>query len=592
MRRVVSPLRGEARPRKRFCPPRRRSPHLNLSQPPFEAWCADPIHPHFHSGSQLADAFVFPPLQPVHSPPASRMLEDTAVSLLQCTEPVPATRQPSTSLSTIPSKDAEGSPSRWRVPLLPGLLDTQSQVCLPLHDTLIPLSHFLHEWERLPGVSLWVLRTIRTGYTLQFGRNPPRFNGVHLRVVNSASKASVLQQELSSLLQKEAIEEVPQSEVEQGFFSRYFLVPKRDGGLRPILDLRRLNLSLYKGKFKMLTMRTILSQVQEGDWFVTIDLKDAYFHIQVVQRHRRFLRFAFGGKAYQYKVLPFGLALAPRTFTKCMDAALAPLRLQGIRVLNYLDDWLILAHSRELVSRHRDIVLSHIHSLGLRMNAKKSVLLSSQRTVFLGDRLDSVQMQARLAPARIPVFTACLARFKLGHHVSVGTCRRLLGLMAAASPVLPLGLLHMRPFLWWMKELRLHPTVPATRLMLSTPVNVARPRLSPERGENGCDPPSPYDHDGRINDRLGRGLRRKAGEWRVEGRVPLLAYKLPGTQGCLPGFEVFSPRSRGASYYSQDGQYGGCVPHKPPRRFQEENLLPENRYFVTVTLILVTFILD
>ncbi len=178
----------------------------------------------------------------------------------------------------------------------------------------------------------------------------------------------------------------------------------------------------------MLTMKTIMSQIQGGDWFVTIDLKDAYFHIQVIQWHRKLLQFAFGGKAYQYKVLP----LAPRTFTKCMDAALAPLRLQGIRVLNYLDDWLILAHSRELVSRHRDIV-----------------------------HLDSIQMQARLAPARISNFTACLARFKLGRHVSVGTCRRLLGLMAAASPVL----LHMRPFLWWMKELRLHPTVPATRLI-------------------------------------------------------------------------------------------------------------------------------
>ncbi len=243
------------------------------------------------------------------------------------------------------------------------------------------------------------------------------------------------------------------------------LQPKGDGGLRPILDLRRLNFSLYKGKFKMLTIKNIMSQIQEGDWFVTIDLKDAYFHIQVVQRHRRFLRFAFGGKAYQYKVLPFGLALAPRTFTKCMDAALAPLRLQGIRVLNYLDDWLILAHSRELVSRHRDIVLRHIHSLGLRMNAKKSVLLPSQRTLFLGVHLDSIQMQARLAPARISNFTACLAHFKLGRHVSVGSCRRLLGLMAAASPVLPLGLLHMRPFLWWIKELRLHPTVPATRLI-------------------------------------------------------------------------------------------------------------------------------
>ncbi len=81
--------------------------------------------------------------------------------------------------------------------------------------------------------------------------------------------------------------------------------------------------------------------------------------------------------------------------------------------------------------------------------------------------------------------------------------------------------------------------------LLSTPFNVARPRLSPEWGENGCDPPSPYDHDGRINDRLGRGLRRQTCERRVEGRVPLLAYKLPGTHGCLPGFEVFSPHSRG-----------------------------------------------
>ncbi len=264
--------------------------------------------------------------------------------------------------------------------------------------------------------------------------------------------------------------------------------------------------------------------------------------------------------------------LAPRTFTKCMDAALAPLRLQGIRVLNYLDDWIILAHSRELVSRHRDIVLGHIHSLGLRMNAKKGVLLLSQRTVFLGVRLDSVQMQAHLAPARIPVLTACLARFKLGHHVSVGTCRRLLGLMAAASPVLPTASHEAIPLVDEGAEVTPHCTsyspYQGVARLLSTPFNVARPRLSPERAENGCDPPSPYDHDGHINDRLGCGLRRQTCERRVEGRVPLLAYKLPGTQGCLPGFEVFSPRLRGVSYHSQDGQYGGCVPHKPPRRFK------------------------
>ncbi len=139
---------------------------------------------------------------------------------------MPATRQSSTSLSIILNNDADGSPSRWRVQLHPGLLDTPSQVCLPLHDTLLPLSHFFHEWERLPGVSLWVLHKIRSGYTIQFGKNPPRFDRVHLTVVNSASKASVIRQELSSFLQKGAIEEVPQSDVERGFLSRYFLVPR------------------------------------------------------------------------------------------------------------------------------------------------------------------------------------------------------------------------------------------------------------------------------------------------------------------------------------------------------------------------------
>ncbi len=102
------------------------------------------------------------------------------------------TFQSSASLSLIPNKDAEGFPSWWRTSPLPDLLGTPSQVCLPLHDTLLPLSHFLHEWERLPEVSRWVFHTVRSGYTLQFGRNPPRFDRVQLTVVNSASKASVL----------------------------------------------------------------------------------------------------------------------------------------------------------------------------------------------------------------------------------------------------------------------------------------------------------------------------------------------------------------------------------------------------------------
>ncbi|KAL0152927.1 hypothetical protein M9458_051756, partial [Cirrhinus mrigala] len=97
--------------------------------------------------------------------------------------------------------------------------------------------------------------------------------------------------------------------------------------------LHLLNRSVMRLKFKMLTVKQ--------DWFVTTDLKDAYFHISILPQHRR-------GEAYQYRVLPLDVTLSPHTFTKCVDAALAPLRLQGIRILNYIDDWLILAQSEEM----------------------------------------------------------------------------------------------------------------------------------------------------------------------------------------------------------------------------------------------------
>ncbi len=96
------------------------------------------------------------------------------------------------------------------------------------------------------------------------------------------------------------------------------------------------------------------------------------------------LRFTFEGVAYQYTVLPFGLSLAPPTFTKCMDTAPSPLRQLGIRILNYLDDWLILAQSEDELLYHRSMLLNHLECLGLRVNFAKSALSPSQRISFLG----------------------------------------------------------------------------------------------------------------------------------------------------------------------------------------------------------------
>ncbi len=78
---------------------------------------------------------------------------------------------------------------------------------------------------------------------------------------------------------KDAIEPVPPADMRSGFYSPYFIVPKKSGGLRPILDLRVLNRALHRLPFKMLTPKRIFGSVRPQDWFAAIDLKDAYFHV-------------------------------------------------------------------------------------------------------------------------------------------------------------------------------------------------------------------------------------------------------------------------------------------------------------------------
>ncbi len=169
---------------------------------------------------------------------------------------------------------------------------------------LEPLAQRLEAWLTLPSLSRWLTRTIRLGYAIQFARRPPEFNGV-LETSVAVRNAPVLREEIAVLLAKDAIEPVPPAEMRQGFYSPYFIVPKKGGGLRPILDLRVLNRALHKLPFKMLTHRRMIKCIQPQDWFAAIDLKDAYFHVSILPRHRPFLRFAFEGRAWQYRVLPF-----------------------------------------------------------------------------------------------------------------------------------------------------------------------------------------------------------------------------------------------------------------------------------------------
>ncbi len=148
---------------------------------------------------------------------------------------------------------------------------TQVIAAHPMTKPLKPLCQFMSAWKVIPGISLWILSVMERGYTLQFRRRPPRFNGV-VQSLTSPRNAQALRQEIGCLLEKGAVERVPPNELESGFYSRYFVVPKRDGGLRPILDLRPINRALCKRLFRMITLKQILAQIRPGDWFASVDL--------------------------------------------------------------------------------------------------------------------------------------------------------------------------------------------------------------------------------------------------------------------------------------------------------------------------------
>ena len=133
---------------------------------------------------------------------------------------------------------------------------------------------------------------------------------------------------------------------------------------------------------------------------ISLDLTDAYLTVPMHPDSQKFLRFLLGDKTFQFTAMLFALNLAPRLFTKIMKPVVASLRSQGVRLIIYLDDILIIASSIETLNHHKTLAIDLLESLGFLINYKKSNLTPSQQIVFLGMLVDSASMQFILPPAK------------------------------------------------------------------------------------------------------------------------------------------------------------------------------------------------
>lgn len=236
------------------------------------------------------------------------------------------------------------------------------------------------------------------GYKIEFVCEPFQVNKPH-GIVFSDEEKKLIDLEVQKMLQKGAIRRA--SFDPRQFISNLFIIPKKCGDLRPVINLKPLNEFVQYHHFKMEGLNTLLDLLSGSEFFTTIDLKDAYFSIPIHADHYKYLRFEWNSTLFEFICLPFGLSLAPRVFTKVLKPFVASIRNKGIRLVIYLDDMAIISSSRELSSQEAGIVVQILESLGFIINKEKSVLFPSQKIVFLGYVIDSVARTVSLPEEKL-----------------------------------------------------------------------------------------------------------------------------------------------------------------------------------------------
>uniref|UniRef100_A0A914YX61 Reverse transcriptase domain-containing protein n=1 Tax=Panagrolaimus superbus TaxID=310955 RepID=A0A914YX61_9BILA len=247
------------------------------------------------------------------------------------------------------------------------------------------LRYFACNWASVTSDS-WVLRTVK-GYSLPLRK---KITSSFRSVYNSTTSDPLIRAEAAKLLEKRAIFEIKASEAV--WISPIFLVPKKDGGQRPVINLKALNLMLRSKHFKMENLLLVKDLLSPGAFMAKLDMQDAYFGIPIKNSSRKYLAFEVDGITYAFRALPFGLATAPRVYTKVIKPVASFLRARGIRLIVYLDDWLFIAETAEQLAEDLRLSTALFKALGLIVNEQKSQLTPVQQIEFLGLNIDSCNM--------------------------------------------------------------------------------------------------------------------------------------------------------------------------------------------------------
>jgi len=137
------------------------------------------------------------------------------------------------------------------------------------------------------GVPVFILSVICIGYKIPFIVFPPPKvspnNGSALKEREFVSEA------ILNLIRNKCLEVLDHP---PAIVNPLPVSVQSSGKKRLILDLRHVNLYIFKQKFKCEDLSVALKVMSKGYYLFKLDLKSGYHHMEIFPGHRRFLAFA------------------------------------------------------------------------------------------------------------------------------------------------------------------------------------------------------------------------------------------------------------------------------------------------------------
>ena len=228
------------------------------------------------------------------------------------------------------------------------------------------------------------------------------------------------------------------------FVSNIFAVPKKDGAIRLILNLKYFNTFIENIHFKMDGFNSILCSIKKGCFFYSLDIRDAFYSFRVKECFRKYLKFFWKGKYYNFTVLPMGYCDSPRLFTRFLSAPLDWLREKGRTIFGHLDDFLGIEPSFTVCEAAIEQSVHLFDDLGFTLHLPKSILRPCQRIEYLGCIIDSVEMSVTITDKKVKGIVLCCRDLLAAKSCTIRVLASLVGRLVACQPGVPLARLFYK----------------------------------------------------------------------------------------------------------------------------------------------------